>query len=173
MLYKSIKKPFIFWLEIKATQLFIEDLSSVLHRSWITIRWKHDSFSKTYPFFRGSHSIQLWALTDCLNNDCVLLHSWNDKRYWWQGPCTVTLLSTGIRWYSIDLFKVQRTTSRRLIGTSIQTLDFSGRTLSVHTDQGEISLGQRHRTTFYKNIVERMLEAMCHSFDRSFGRVVG
>ena len=97
-------------------------------------------------------------------------HSWNDKRHWWQGPCTVNLLSTGIRWYGIDLFKSKVEKFEQLDWKVIHTLDFSGRTLSVHTEQGEVSLGQRHSTSFYKGIVERILEAMCHNFET---RLVG
>ena len=153
------------------TELHIKELTSAsCNRSWLSNRIEtHLEFSGKTVCFRGSHSIHLWALMDCLSNDSVLLHSWNDKRHWWQGPCTVTLLSTGIRWYSIDLFKAKGQ-YQEIDWTSIQSIDFSGRTLSIHTEQGEVSLGQRHRTTFYKNIVEQMLEAMCHNFE---SRLVG
>ena len=153
------------------TELRIKDLINVsCKRSWLSNTIEaHLEFNDKTLCFRGAHSIHLWALMDCLSSDTVLLHSWNDKRHWWQGPCTVILLSTGIRWYSIELFKV-RGQYQEIEWSQIQSLDFSGRTLSIHTENGEISLGQRHRTTFYKNIVERILEAMCHSFEN---RLVG
>ena len=139
-------------------------------RSWLSNTLETRlCFNDTTLYFRGSHSIQLWAITDSIQNDAHLLHSWNDKRHWWRGPCTINLLSTGIRWYGIDLLK-SKGQFKQLDWTSIHTVDFSGRTLSVQTDQGPVSLGQRHSTTFYKNIVERMLEAMCHSFET---RLVG
>ena len=153
------------------TELHIRELISVsCNRIWLSNTIEtHLEFNDKTLCFRGSHSLHLWALMDCLSSEVTLLHSWNDKRHWWQGPCTVTLLSTGIRWYSIDLLKV-RGQYQEIEWTQIQSIDFSGRTLSIHTEHGEISLGQRHRTTFYKNIVERMLEAMCHSFEN---RLVG
>ena len=157
-------------------ELRIETITAVkCSRHWLgnILETTFTNGSDTFRF-RGTHSIQFWSLLDCLSphntrltaleHSYSPLHSWNDKRYWWQSPCTIVVLRSGIRWYSINMFRL-RGSSEYLEWSSIQTLDFSGRTLSIQTGSGLISLGQRHNTTFYKNMVEHILEAMCHDFE--------
>jgi len=155
----------------ESQELHIETISALkCSRHWLgnTIETTFKSGSNTFRF-RGTHSIQFWSILHCLSPkdtaiQSTLLHSWNDKRYWWQSPCTVVVLQNGLRWYSINLFGLSGN-NEHLPWSSIQTLDFSGRTLSVQTDSGMVLLGRRHNTTFYKNLVEHILESMCHDFE--------
>ena len=59
------------------------------------------------PPFKQRFTQYSVGYTHSINDEAELFHSWNDKRHWWQSPCTVNLLPTGIRWYGIDLFKAK------------------------------------------------------------------
>jgi hypothetical protein len=120
----------------------------------------------TTIIFEGSHTTQLWAHLDCLKEHHLVQSIWTDKRHWWKPSCSIAILKQGVRWYPSTWLWNTQCQIQSLNWDGVHTIDFgNGRLNIIHTD-GKTSLGQRHRTSFYKNMVENILDVMCHSFEQ-------
>jgi len=116
--------------------------------------------------FHGPHTTQLWAHLDCLTEHRRVQSIWTDKRHWWEPACSIAVLEESVRWYPSNWIWKKQCKMQSLNWHTVHTIDFGNGRLNILHTEGTISLGQRHRTSFYKQLVDNILNVMCKSFEQ-------
>ena len=134
------------------TRLTMVSFTSVLDSGSVSIR------------IQSSQGHRLWALIDCLSSKLTPHYVWSDKPNWWSHTAFI-LLEGELRGYTAQIIPSASPAPLQVPWNSVHTLDFGRSQLFIHHTQGRTSLGKRHPTTFYKGVVERILDRICSSFE--------
>ncbi len=134
------------------TRLTVVSFNSILNGDPVSIR------------IQGSQGHRLWALIDCLSSNLIPHYIWSDKPNWWSHTAFV-LLDHELRGYTSKALPLLYSDPLKISWDAIHTLDFGRSRLVIQHANGKTTLGRRHPTTFYKGVVERLLENICTSFE--------